>query len=357
VIAEHEPVIGALEFELPRELEAHDPPESQGRSRDDVRMLVAERATCLVEHRRFTDLPSVLRAGDLLVVNTSATLPASLDAVLPAGDRVELHLSTQLPHGPWIVELRRPAPGGSRQYREACAGDELRLAAGGRARIVASYPVADLSCGCGSRLWLATLELPDPLAAFLARHGRPIQYGGSRRWPIEAYQTVFAGEPGSAEMPSAGRPFTHELLTRLMASGVSVAPLLLHTGVSSLEDHERPYPERFRVPPDTARRANAARASGRRVIAIGTTVVRALETVVDEHGELHPGSGWTDLAVTPEHPVRAVDGLLSGWHEPRASHLLMLEAIAGRELLERSYREALAAGYRWHEFGDVHLIL
>src|SRR5689334_23220131 len=276
------PLAGALEFELPTDLEAHDPPESQGRRRDDVRLLVAERATGLLEHHRFDELPSVLREGDLLVVNTSGTLPASLDAVRAEGDQVELHLSTQLPNGPWVVELRRWAPGGSRQFREACAGEELALPGGGRARIVASYPVADLSCGCGSRLWLATLELPAPLPAYLAQHGAPIQYGGSQRWPLSAYQTVFATEPGSAEMPSAGRPFTHELLTSLMAHGVSVAPLLLHTGVSSLEDHEPPYPERYRVPADTARRANAARAGGGRVIAIGTTVVRALETVVDE---------------------------------------------------------------------------
>jgi S-adenosylmethionine:tRNA ribosyltransferase-isomerase len=345
-----------LDFELPRELEAHEPPEASGRARDDVRMLVAERASGAIAHRRLADLPEVLRAGDLVVVNTSATLPASLDAVRSGGDHVELHLSTQLPAGPWIVELRRPAPGGSRPMREAVAGEELELPGGGRARLAAPFPLTATETCC-SRLWLAGLDLPGPLRPYLARHGQPIAYGGGPRWPIAAYQTVFATEPGSAEMPSAGRPFTSDLVTALVTRGIDIAPIVLHTGVSSLEDHELPYPERYRVPGDTARRANAARAAGGRLIAIGTTVIRALETVADERGELHPGEGWSELAIDPGRGVRAIDGMLSGWHEPRASHLLMLEAVAGRSLLERSYAAALEARYRWHEFGDVHLIL
>ena len=177
------------------------------------------------------------------------------------------------------------------------------------------------------------------------------------RWPIDAYQTVFALEPGSAEMPSAGRPFTTGLVTALVARGILVAPLTLHTGVSSPELGEPPFPERYRVPETTARLVNAVHEWGGRVIAVGTTVVRALESVADPDGTVSGGSGQTALVVTPERGLRTVDGLLTGWHEPEASHLLMLEAAAGPELLDRSYRAAAERGYLWHEFGDIHLVL
>jgi S-adenosylmethionine:tRNA ribosyltransferase-isomerase len=158
-------------------------------------------------------------------------------------------------------------------------------------------------------------------------------------------------------MPSAARPFTAEVVTGLVARGVDVAPIVLHCGVASLEEGEAPYAEQYRVPADTARRIELARRHGGRVVAVGTTVVRALETVADDAGHVHPGAGWTELVVTPERGVRAVDGLITGWHEPAASHLLLLEAVAGRPLLEASYAAALDEGYRWHEFGDSHLIL
>ena len=203
---------------------------------------------------------------------------------------------------------------------------------------------------CGS----PALTLPEPLDAYLTAHGAPIRYAHEPGpHPLEDHQTIFASEPGSAEMPSAGRPFSRRAIAALRARGVGVARLVLHTGVSSQERGERPYPERYRVPRATAERVNAAR----RVIAVGTTVVRALETVADDRRTVHPGEGWTSLVITPERGVRAVDGLITGWHEPDASHLLMLEAIAGRELLERSYAAAVARGYRWHEFGDSHLLL
>jgi S-adenosylmethionine:tRNA ribosyltransferase-isomerase len=209
-----------------------------------------------------------------------------------------------------------------------------------------------------ARLWIAELSLPQPVFSWLAVHGRPIRYAYvERRWPIGMYQNVYASEPGSAEMPSAGRPFTPEVLTRLVAKGVGVTPIVLHTGVASLEADELPYPERVRVPASTAARIDATRAAGGRVIAVGTTAVRAVETAADETGHVHPFDGWTELVVTPERGVRAVDGLLTGWHEPEASHLLMLEAVAGRPLLEASYAASLAEGYLWHEFGDLHLVL
>jgi S-adenosylmethionine:tRNA ribosyltransferase-isomerase len=336
-------------FELPERLEAHEPPEARGLARDDVRMLVAPRDGALV-HARARDLPDFLAPGDLVVINTSATMPAALPARRGDGAALELRLSTPLPGAPddrWVVELRN----GSEPFRGVRAAETLELPAGGRAQLEAPY----LS---GPRLWAARLQLPEPLMAYLARHGRPIRYRYvPDAQPLVAYQTAYATEPGSAEMPSAGRPLTAAVLTSLVAKGVAVAPIVLHTGVSSLERSERPYPERYRVPPSTARLVEATRAWGGRVIAVGTTVVRALETVARADGTMQAGQGWTALVVTAPRGVRVVDGLLTGWHEPEASHLDILHAVGGRRLIERSYAAALDAGYLWHEFGDLHLIL
>jgi S-adenosylmethionine:tRNA ribosyltransferase-isomerase len=342
--------VAALSFELPPALEASGPPEARGLTRDAVRMMVGRRHDLAVVHTHFSELPTYLEEGDLVVVNTSGTLAAELPATDREGRVLTVHLSTQLPADLWTVELRRAG----QPHFTAHAGDELTLPAGGRVSLLAPYAPHDF----GVRLWVASLALPEPLLPFLSAHGTPIRYGYVQgQWPITMYQNVYATEPGSAEMPSAGRPFTPEVLTRLLARGVGVTPVLLHTGVASLEANEAPYPEYFRVTPVTARRVNDTRRAGGRVIAIGTTVVRALETVADERGVVSPGRGWTDTVITPERTVRAVDGLLTGWHEPEASHLAMLEAIAGRALLERCYAEALAEEYLWHEFGDVHLVL
>ncbi len=344
--------MSALQFELPSRLEAHEPPEARGLERDDVRLLVAGKRDARVAHARFADLPAFLAAGDLLVVNTSGTLAAALPARRSSdGRELELRLSTPVPHRPlerwWIVELRASAE----PFLAGCQGDELLLPGGGAAKLVAPF-------AGGRRLWLAQLDLAEPLADYLEAHGHPIRYGYvPREWPLSMYQTVFAAEPGSAEMPSAGRPFTFELVTRLVASGVHVAPVTLHTGVSSPERGEAPYPERYRVPAATARLVNAVRGWGGRVIAVGTTVVRALETVANADGTVSPGEGWTNLVVCGECDVHAVDGLITGWHEPEATHLQMLRAIADQDVLDKSYREALAHGYLWHEFGDSHLIL
>jgi S-adenosylmethionine:tRNA ribosyltransferase-isomerase len=341
---------GALVFELPPALQAHEPPEARGLARDEVRLLVSRPLAEPTDHHA-RDLPQLLLAGDLLVVNTSGTLAAAVDGVRPDGQKLELHLSTRLPAGLWLVEPRRPARPGSLPFRDDLAGETLRVPGGGLVHVLARYPES-------GRLWVCALHFPAPVTAYLAEHGRPIRYSHvGRDWPIDAYQTVYATEPGSAEMPSAGRPLTPRLITELVARGVGVTPIVLHAGVSSLEDHETPAPEEYRVPAATAWRVNATRAAGGRVVAVGTTVVRALETVADERGTAHPGQGWADIIVTPERGVRVVDGLLTGWHEPRASHLLILEAIAGRPMLEQAYRVALERGYLWHEFGDLHLIL
>jgi S-adenosylmethionine:tRNA ribosyltransferase-isomerase len=342
--------VSAVQFELPQRLEAHEPPEARGLRRDDVRLLVARRRDGGIVHAHFNELPSFLAPGDLVVVNTSATLAAALKIEREDGEALELRLSTPAPHGPssyWIVELRR----GGAPFAGARVGESLALPAGARAEILAPY-------AGGKRLWLARLDVPGPVEAYLARHGRPIRYGYvPNEWPLEAYQTAYAVDPGSAEMPSAGRPLTAELVTRLVGRGVLVAPITLHTGVSSPERHEAPYPERFRVTQETARIVNAVRGWGGRVFAVGTTVVRALETVAQPEGTVAAAEGWTSLVITPERGVWAVDGLLTGWHEPEASHLDMLRAVAGDEVLRRSYAAAVKLGYLWHEFGDSHLIL
>jgi S-adenosylmethionine:tRNA ribosyltransferase-isomerase len=334
-------------------LEAEDPPEVGGADRADVALLVASRTDGGLAHARFGELGRFLRPGDLLVVNTSATLPAALPARLEREDLL-LHLSTPSGQGPdarvsdWVVELRSSEllPARAPGY-----GARIELPGGAEAKLIGPY------LGSG-RLSFARLSLSEPVEDYLGRHGRPIRYRHApREWPIDAYQTVFAVDPGSAEMPSAARPFTGELVAELAARGVMFAPLTLHAGVSSLELGESPYPERYRVPAETARLVNAAHGWGGRVIAVGTTVVRALETVAARSGAVQPGEGLTSLVITPERGLYTVDGLITGWHEPRSSHLQMLEAAAGAELLEESYEAAAAHGYRFHEFGDSHLVL
>lgn len=347
-----------LDFHLPPELEASEPPEARGIGRDGVRLLVSQGSRPQITHAQFHEIGAFLAEGDTLVVNTSGTLNAALPA--HAGSlTLELHLSTQRPDGRWVVELRALEGHTTRPYRDGYVGMKLELPGHASATLDALYPITpEPMSAAPSRLWLATLDLPDPLHTYLERYGAPIRYSYvTRDWPSEYYQTVYATEPGSAEMPSAGRAFTAELITRLVASGVRIAPLLLHTGVASLEDHEPPYEEYFRVPAATARLVNETRAAGQRVVAVGTTVVRALETVSDDAGVTHTGEGWTELVVTSERGVRVVDGLLTGLHEPRASHLAMLEAICGHRHLERAYAAALRGRYLWHEFGDLHLIL
>jgi len=339
------------DFRLPVAQEATQPPELTLGRRDAVRMLVSI-GEAEPRHTTARDLATWLRSGDVVVVNTSATIPAALDATTPDGHAVVLHVSTELPTGLHLVEVRRPAHHGTSEPDfDDLGGRTLTLPDGGRAHLLGRMPRS-------VRLWVATLDLPAPLTEYLCQHGRPIRYRYvPDSWPLHAYTNAFATEPGSAEMPSAGRVLTPDVITDLVAHGIVVAPIVLHTGVASLEAHETPYPERYRVPATTARLVNEARRAGHLVIAVGTTVVRALETVTDDDGVVHPGEGWTELVVTPERGVRAVDGLLTGWHEPEASHLRLLEAVAGRPALELAYRTALDSGYRWHEFGDVHLIL
>jgi S-adenosylmethionine:tRNA ribosyltransferase-isomerase len=327
--------VAALDFDLPFELAAREPAEARGLRRDQVRLLVT-RAGRAPTHHVFADLPSLLEPGDLVVINNSATIPAALDARLDSARPIQVHVSSVQEDGTWLVELRRnlaPFPGGR-------AGQVLDVPG---SVMVLLRPYTE-------RLWVATA--PGPLIEYTARHGRPIRYDYTDRdWPLSTYQNIFSTEPGSAEMPSAGRPFTGEVLAGLAARGITVAPVTLHTGVASPEAGEPPYPERFVVPAATARLVEHTRANGGRVVAVGTTVVRALESAPGG------GSGWTDLVITPDRGVSVVGGLLTGLHEPRASHLAMLAAVGGEAMLRDGYAAALAEKYLWHEFGDVHLLL
>ncbi|TDD80278.1 S-adenosylmethionine:tRNA ribosyltransferase-isomerase [Actinomadura rubrisoli] len=336
-----------LDFVLPSDLEAHEPPEARGRARDGVRLLAGRRGTGEISHHGFRDLPDLLDAGDLLVVNTSATLPAAVRL-----DRISVHFSTPMPGADerlWLVELRTLAGKASHPYTGGSPGEWIPMPGGATLTLIGRRT---------DRLWQARLS--TDVVPYLRGHGTPIRYGYVRRdWPTLAYQTAFAYDrtTGSAEMPSAARPFTPELVTRLVSRGVLFAPITLHTGVASPEAHEPPYAERYEVPEPTADLVEHVRARAGRVIAVGTTAVRALETAVDADGRVQASAGWTEHIVTPEGGVRAVDGLLTGLHEPKSSHLMMLTAIAGRDLLAATYRAALDKGYLWHEFGDANLLL
>ncbi|HVU71612.1 MAG TPA: S-adenosylmethionine:tRNA ribosyltransferase-isomerase [Mycobacteriales bacterium] len=341
----------AVRFELPAELEATTPAEHRGLARDDVRMLVVRPG--LMEHRRAHDLADVLVPGDLVVVNATATLPAALDGARYDGRPATVHVAPALDDGSWVVEVRRPDNRGP--AADVHVGETLCLPGDLLLHVTAAHPDP---LARSSRLWRVTPVPGRPLIAYLTEHGRPITYGYvRRRYPLADYQTVFASEPGSSEMASAGRPFTADLVTRLIARGIGVAPIVLHTGLSSPEVHELPSAERFRVPEAAAAQVNATIAAGHRVVAVGTTVVRALESAADVDGVVHAAEGWTDLVLGPHRPAGVVNGLLTGWHAPEASHLLLLEAVAGRELVQVSYPEALDHRYLWHEFGDVALYL
>ena len=337
-----------LIFDRPAQLQATAPREADGHRRDDVRLLISTPQQHT--HAMFDELPNFLEAGDLIVVNDSATIPASLRARGEAG-RFILNVSTRFGPRMWLAEPRwstsQPGP------LPLHAGDVI-TACDKQVKLVATYPGAE-------RLWF----VEGDLAGAMTRCGEPIRYGYvDRPQPLTAYQTVFAKAPGSAEMPSAARPFTTEIVDALRDKGVGIAEIRLHTGVSSLEieteeveSHTLP-PEPFRVSAATADAVNDAHADGRRVVAIGTTVVRALESAWDADTQrVVPRSGYTRLLIHPGRGVFAVDGLLTGFHDPGASHLAMLYAVAGTDLVRDGYEQAIKGGYLWHEFGDSHLLL
>jgi S-adenosylmethionine:tRNA ribosyltransferase-isomerase len=330
---------------------ATSPPERRGSTRDGVRLLVARPQR--IEHRTFRDIADELTSGDLLVINTSTTLPAALDGRLDPGIVVPVHVSGELPDGSWAVEVRRVD--GSGPDRDRRRNDRIELPDAVTLELLEPYPDRT---ALPSRLWRANVVPRVDRIDYLMRHGHPIRYGYvDEAFPLADYQTVYAAVPGSAEMPSAGRPLTEGVLVGLLAKGVTVAPIVLHAGVSSPEKDEPPAPEQFVVPEDTARLVNSARAAGRRVVAVGTTVVRALESAGSPDGHVEAAHGWTELVLDPDRPARVVTGLLSGLHAPEATHLLLLEAVAGPRLVQQAYAAAVEQRYLWHEFGDSTLFL
>lgn len=349
ILEEH----SSIRFPAPTQVTAPAPAEARGLARDAIRLVVCSPDG--VEHGHFRDLPRFLNAGDLVVFNDSATVPGEVDADRRGHGPVVLHLSAPLDDGSWVLEIRS-APDATRAVLDASPG-EILTSGPVTIRLVEPYPrVGSSPNGVGNRLWRAAVE--GPLFAHLTGSGRPVAYGYlPHRYPLSAYQTVFGVRPGSAEMASAGRGFTPDVITDLVTRGVAMAPVTLHTGLSSQEAGEAPQAERFAVPEATARLVNAVRAGAGRVVAIGTTATRALESAVDDEGRVLARAGWTERVVSPADPPRVVSGLVTGWHDPQASHLLLVEAVAGRELAQRAYDAAVAGGYLWHEFGDAALLL
>ena len=332
-------------FELPAGLQATAPPAD----RDGVRLLVARPGG--VEHALFPALGRFLSPGDVLVVNTSGTRAAAVDGTRNDGRPVTVHFATALDDGSWVVEVR-PAGRAAGPVPDSRAGDVITLPDDVQVALAGPHPSGQ------ARLWQATTGVEGGVLAYLERHGRPIRYSYVPvPFPLADYQTVFAREPGSAEMPSAGRPFTTELVTDLVTRGIGIAPVTLHTGVSSQEAGEPPQPERYAVPQTTARVVNMTRAWGGRVVAVGTTATRALESAADAAGVIRGRAGWTGLVLGEDRPAVVVNGLITGWHAPGASHLDLLAAVAGADLVDRAYQEAVSARYLWHEFGDSCLLL
>lgn len=338
---------------LPKHLASPLPTEERGLARDQVRLLVTSQGGQKVEHTVFRQLDQYLKAGDILVVNTSATRASALPVTLPDGQPGMLHLSQPIAEGEWLVEIRQIVGYQSKRWKAGQAGLVLALPNGGHLQLKRRFYQDQQQLD----LWQATLRTSDNVFDYLAIHAQPIQYNIKHQYPLTYYQTFFSFHPGSAEMPSAGRAFTPALVNRLIAKGITFAPILLHTGVSSLEKDERPYPEYTEVSPVTASLINQAKREGRKVIAVGTTTVRAVESAATVSGEIAPFIGHTDLYITHDYQTKVVDGLLTGFHEPEASHLHMLRAIASKEHIERAYATALEADYFWHEFGDLHLII
>ena len=336
-----------LDFARPTDLFASQPPEMRGQTRDNVRLMVSSPEGDNTHHV-FTDLPNLLRPEDLLVVNESATVPASLPATGRLGN-IRLNLSTRFSNNFWIAEPRwsssKPGPLPVEEGETLQIGDATT-------KLLKPYPGIP-------RLWFTTFDIST--TNLMARYGEPIHYSYAPAYPMEAYQTLFSKFPGSVEMPSAARPISPRVRDMLLARGVGITGIILHTGVSSLEiedetvEDQTLYPEVFHVSNATASAVNATRARGGRVVAVGTTVMRALETAWTGTA-VRACTGSTRLYVHPGVSVHVADGLLTGLHDPVTSHLAMLSALAGIERVKTAYEVAIEHRYLWHEFGDSHLI-
>jgi S-adenosylmethionine:tRNA ribosyltransferase-isomerase len=346
--------IAPIHFELPQQLSCPLPTEERGIARDEVRLLVSNQDGDNIEHQKFKALPDYLEEGDVLVVNNSATVPAALPILLESGQAARLHLSTQLDDRHWLAEIRTVHSNQSKRWRNGTTGQSFLLPGGGQATLITPFYQNTQQL----HLWKISLKLPLPWQEYLHQHGSPIKYQNlDQGYPLNYYQTFFSSIPGSAEMPSAARGFTPEMIEELLQKGVQIIPITLHTGVSSLETGEMPYPEKVMISPLNAARINLAKSRGKRIIAVGTTAVRAIETATNIQGLVTAFNGQSELYIQPGYKMKIIDGLLTGFHEPEASHLYMLQALASKKHLRKAYEAAIQEGYYWHEFGDLHLII
>lgn len=335
----------ARSFQVPEYLNARMPAEYRGIQRDHVRLMTLDTVTGDCSHNFFNKLGSYLVEGDLLVLNNSRTIPAVLKGKR-GKQTIEIRLSRKLSDREWEALI----VGGV-----ITVGEKIDLPGGLTATITGLGTEAPLIVLSFSKSGLDLLEI-------FYQYGEPLHYEYIETpWPIEMYQTVYASVPGSVEMPSAGRAFTWRLLNMLKGKGVNIAYIQLHAGLSYYGNDRWPHPnkhlEEFCVPVKTAELINKTRKNNGRVIAVGTTVVRALETAVNTDGNVEPQEGITSLYIQKGYPLKAVDGLITGFHEPEASHLDLLSAFIDKGLLMKAYKKALADGYLWHEFGDMNLIL
>ena len=352
-----------LHFELPDEKAAHMPAEALSGDRSDVKLMVIHRDSGLIEHRRFVDLPEYVQPRDVVVLNASATLPSQFMARDAQEREIKVRLSS-----------RDPASNGKADKWYAVFDPDAGIAPGTRLNFADGADGADesLSATVDARhpnvpkLWRLAFELNGTsIDQWRKRLAQPVRYHYvPDAWGLEYYQNVYAQFPGSSEMPSAGRAFTPEMLDALHARGIGVVRIVLHTGVSNIDieeeriDQHRMYEEEYQLSEEAAQIINHARSRGGRVFAVGTTVVRTLETVANASGFLEEQSGWTSLYIQPGDRFKAVDALLTGFHEAKSTRLVLAVAFTGdKDLVLRAYHEALERDYRWHEFGDLTLIV
>jgi S-adenosylmethionine:tRNA ribosyltransferase-isomerase len=338
--------LAEFDYVLPPGAIAQAPPDS----RESARLLVIDRARGTLTDRRVAELPEILRPGDCLVVNDSRVIPARVLAEDAAGRPVELlflEAETPMRWRALVRPGRRCRPGATLRVGDTPLTVVAVTPDGARVVERVDGPVADLLTAHG---------LP-PLPPYIARHAKP----EPEDW--ERYQTVYAETPGSVAAPTAGLHFSHALLERLGAAGIEIQRLTLHVGAATfrpiktprVEDHVLP-PERAVLSAATAEAINAARAEGRRVIAVGTTATRTLESATGEDGRVAPLDGHATAFLHPGRRFRVVDALLTNFHLPRSSLLVLVAAFAGRELILRAYAHALASGYRFYSYGDASLI-
>ncbi|RHW42059.1 S-adenosylmethionine:tRNA ribosyltransferase-isomerase [Neobacillus notoginsengisoli] len=338
-------IAGSIAFHLPLSLNASAPPERRGVRRDHVRMMVLSKETGHACHDQFYHLDRYLASGDVLVLNNSRTIPAILKGRAASTSlELEIRLARKIDDRRWHALLVS-----TEGVKE---GETIVFSAQLQGVVEKTTPDSPLSM---IRFSKSGTSLFNEIYSI----GEPVRYEYIEDpWDLDYYQTVFASHPGSVEMPSAGRAFTWEMLFKLRKKGVKITFIQLHTGLSYFlndrwDHHPSKNTEQYIVPTESWNEIISAKLSGKRVIAAGTTVVRALETAI-ETNEL---SGWTNLYIHPGYQLKVADGILTGLHEPEASHLAMLSAFISQEKLCQAYQEAVEEKYLWHEFGDMNLIL